>query len=212
MKGPSVSAKEAILERVRDIMRDAPPVEAASRGYRQTSEDDLDARLDLFTERLADYGAEVHQVAPSEIATKASELCRAREVNSLVAPQDLPRDWLPKEIEIHLDEMLENKVLESTGGVMTGCTLAIAQTGTIVLDSGAEQGRRVITLLPDFHICVVQREQVAGIVPEAIRRLRPSAKKPLTFISGPSATSDIELSRVEGVHGPRTLAVLLVHT
>lgn len=204
-----MSDKEAILERIRDIMQDVPPVEAVPRDYRQTSEDDLDVRLDLFTKRLADYGAEVHRVAPSEIATRATELCQARAVKSLVVPQDLPKDWFP-EVEIHPDEMLSNEILESTGGVMTGCTLAIAQTGTIVLDSGAKQGRRVITLLPDFHLCVVRSEQVAGIVPEAISRLQSSAKKPLTFISGPSATSDIELSRVEGVHGPRTLAVLVV--
>ena len=203
-----MNAKEAILERIREIMRDAPEVEIP-REYRREAKDDLESRIDLFTERLVDYGADVHHVTSGKIATKAAELCKEREVTSLVIPPDLPEDWLP-DIEIRPDEGLGNEVLEATGGVMTGCTLAVAQTGTIVLDSGAKQGRRVITLLPDFHICVVFAEQIEGIVPEALSRLKSSANQPLTFISGPSATSDIELSRVEGVHGPRALAVLIV--
>jgi L-lactate dehydrogenase complex protein LldG len=98
------------------------------------------------------------------------------------------------------------------GGVITGCFLGIAETGTIVLDSGAYQGPRAMTLLPDYHLCIVFESQVVGIVPEAIAAIRPSvlAGKPITFISGPSATADIELDRVEGVHGPRRLDVILV--
>lgn len=203
-----MNAKEAILERIREIMQDAPEVEVP-RAYRREVEDDSASRIDLFTERLVDYGADVHRITSGEIATKAAELCKEREVTSLVAPTDVPEDWLP-DVEIRPDEGLGNEVLESTGGVMTGCSLAIAQTGTIILDSGAKQGRRVITLLPDFHICVVFAEQIEGTVPEALSRLASSADQPLTFISGPSATSDIELSRVEGVHGPRALAVLIV--
>lgn len=203
-----MSAKEAILGRIREIMQDAPEVEIP-RAYRREVEGDTESRIALFTERLVDYGADVHHVTSKEIATKVTELCREREVTSLVVPTDVPKNWLP-DIEIRPDEGLGNEVLESTGGVMTGCSLAIAQTGTIVLDSGAKQGRRVITLLPDFHICVVFAEQIEGTVPEALSRLKSSADQPLTFISGPSATSDIELSRVEGVHGPRVLAVLIV--
>ena len=208
----STNAKEAILERIREIMQDAPPAEAVPRDYTQEVKDEVETRLDLFTERLEDYGADVYQITADEIATKANEICKEREIKSLVVPTDLPQDWLPRtrEVEIRPDEGLENERLEATGGVMTGCTLAVAQTGTIILDGGPKQGRRVITLLPDFYICVVQAEQVVGIVPEAIKRLKSSAKKPLTLISGPSATSDIELSRVEGVHGPRSLAVLIV--
>ena len=191
-------------------MKDSPEAEPIARDYLRTSEDDSGSRVDLFTERLVDYGADVHHVSPKEIATKAAELCEGRSVQNLVIPTDLPQDWRPEGLELRPDEGLERAVLESTDGVMTGCTLAIAQTGTIVLDGGERQGRRVITLLPDFHICVVLAEQIAGIVPEAVSRLKPSAKRPLTFISGPSATSDIELSRVEGVHGPRSLAVLVV--
>ena len=203
------TAKEVILGRIREIMQGAPEAEPIARDYIRTSDHDAAARMDLFTERLVDYGADVHHVSPKEIAKKAAELCEARGVESLVVPTDVPQDWLP-EVEVRPDEGLGRGVLESTGGVMTGCTLAIAQTGTIVLDGGERQGRRVITLLPDFHICVVFAEQIAGIVPEAVSRLESSAKRPLTFVSGPSATSDIELSRVEGVHGPRSLAVLVV--
>ena len=192
-------------------MQGAPPAETVPREYIQEVKDDVETRLDLFTERLEDYGADVYQVTADEIATKANEICKERKIKSLVVPRDLPEDWLPQnQVEIRPDEGLGNERLEATGGVMTGCTLAVAQTGTIILDGGPKQGRRVITLLPDFYICVVQTEQVVGIVPEAIKRLKSSAEKPLTLISGPSATSDIELSRVEGVHGPRSLVVLIV--
>ena len=203
------SAKEVILGRIREIMRDAPAAEPIARDYVQTSEDGADSRLEQFTERLVDYGAEVHHVTSGEIALRAAELCEAKGVESLVVPSDLPQAWLP-DVEIRSDKGLGRDVLESTGGVMTGCALAIAQTGTIILDGGERQGRRVISLLPDFHVCVILSEQIASIVPEAVSRLRSSATRPLTLISGPSATSDIELSRVEGVHGPRSLAVLVV--
>ena len=108
------------------------------------------------------------------------------------------------------DDALSNRQLDESDGVLTGCALAIAQTGTIVLDSGTAQGRRAITLLPDYHLCIVHAAQIVGLVPEAIERLHGTVRRPITFISGPSATSDIEFSRVEGVHGPRTLDVLIV--
>ena len=100
--------------------------------------------------------------------------------------------------------------LEAFGGVLTGCALAVAQTGTVVLDGGAKQGRRTLSLLPDLHLCVIFEHQIVGTVPEAVAALEGRSTHPLTFISGPSATSDIELSRVEGVHGPRTLDLILV--
>ncbi|MBC8075035.1 MAG: LUD domain-containing protein, partial [Chloroflexales bacterium] len=122
-------------------------------------------------------------------------------------------DWLPAGVEtLHDAGDASYAALDESDGVLTGCALGVAQTGTIVLDSGPSQGRRAISLVPDYHLCVVRAEQIVGLLPEAISALQAaaSAGRPLTFISGPSATSDIELNRVEGVHGPRTLEVLIV--
>ncbi|MEU4845658.1 LutC/YkgG family protein [Streptomyces gilvosporeus] len=128
---------------------------------------------------------------------------------TLIVPQGFPAAWLPDGDGTRTDiPPLDVRALDTAGGVLTTCALAIAVTGTIVLDAGPGQGRRALTLLPDYHLCVVRADQIAADVPEALRRLDP--RRPLTFISGPSATSDIELERVEGVHGPRTLDVIIV--
>jgi L-lactate dehydrogenase complex protein LldG len=134
-------------------------------------------------------------------------------VRRLVVPPDLPSEWEPGGVELLRDDGLSNEQLDGSDGVLSGCALGIAQTGTIVLDGGAVQGRRAITLVPDYHLCVVRGDQIVELVPEAIERLSDevrASRRPITFISGPSATSDIELNRVEGVHGPRTLEVLIV--
>ncbi|WP_342668333.1 LutC/YkgG family protein [Actinoplanes subtropicus] len=127
---------------------------------------------------------------------------------TVVVPPGLPTEWLPPEVEAVVDDGLEADRIGAADGVVTGAAVAIAETGTIVLDASPDQGRRIITLLPDLHICVLRPEQVVASVPEAVARLDP--RRPLTWISGPSATSDIELNRVEGVHGPRNLHVILV--
>ena len=128
-------------------------------------------------------------------------------------PAGIPRQWRSDAIEFVEDTELTAGELDRLDGVLTGCTLAIAETGTVVLAAGPTEGRRALTLVPDLHVCVVGEEQVVELVPEAMDALAElvrTERRPLTFISGPSATSDIELSRVEGVHGPRTLVVLVV--
>jgi L-lactate dehydrogenase complex protein LldG len=130
----------------------------------------------------------------------------------LALPADFPDALAPKGFEFVRDEALDNAAIAACDGVLTTCACAIAQTGTLVLDHGVGQGRRKLTLLPDYHLCFLEADQIVGLVPEAVARMEPSVKagRPLTFISGPSATSDIELNRVEGVHGPRTLDVVII--
>jgi L-lactate dehydrogenase complex protein LldG len=127
-------------------------------------------------------------------------------------PSDLPEDWRPANVELTEDESLTATDLDTLDGALTGCALAIAETGTIVLDGGDAQGRRALSLVPDYHLCIVRADSIVATVPEAVKRLEPGVKegRPLTFVSGPSATSDIELNRVEGVHGPRTLHVVVL--
>jgi L-lactate dehydrogenase complex protein LldG len=137
---------------------------------------------------------------------------RRRGRNTIVLPIDFPAELEPHGLQLLHDEDLSNDRIANADGVLTLCAAAIAETGTIVLDHGAGQGRRALTLLPDYHLCLVEAARIVGVVPEAVTRTEAAVKagRPLTFISGPSATSDIELNRVEGVHGPRTLDVLIL--
>jgi len=198
-----VSARDTILARVRDALADATPTPAIPRGYRTSGAIDDAARVALFCERVGEYKADVRRV--SEPAVEIAAVCAGRK---LVVPVGLPDAWRPEGFVE--DAGLSPHELDSVDGVVTGCTVAIAETGTIVLTAAPHEGRRVITLVPDLHVCVVETSQIVTLVPEAIERLGDAARRPLTLISGPSATSDIELNRVEGVHGPRTLVVLVV--
>lgn len=193
-----MSARDEILGRVRAALAGAPPAPDVPRGYRSTvSEDGL---LDRFVERVADYRAVVVRCAAGEVEERiAVALDGAR----AVVPPDLPWD-VPGAV---VDEGLTALELDELEAVVTAASVGIAETGTVVLDHGPGQGRRALSLVPDLHVLVVRADQVVAGVPEAVARLDPA--KPQTWVSGPSATSDIELSRVEGVHGPRRLVVLL---
>jgi L-lactate dehydrogenase complex protein LldG len=209
----SEPAREAVLARIRAALAGAPAVDAEPpRAYRTGGDADPGTLPARFAERVADYRATVRRVAPAELPAAIAAACRARGARRLVIPADLPDAWRPGGVELLADDGLGNDLLDRVDGVLTGCRLGIAETGTIVLDAGDRQGRRAITLVPDWHLCVVEAGQLVASVPEAIAALEPAARagQPITFVSGPSATSDIELDRVEGVHGPRTLEVLLV--
>lgn len=206
-------ARETILSRVRDALADAPPAAEVPRDYRQRDERSRETIIEEFIDRLLDYRAQVRRVPEGQLLVAIAGALAARGVRRLVVPSDLPGEWLPGERILFRDDGgLDNKALDRSDGVLTGCALAIAETGTIVLDHGARQGRRALSLLPDYHLCLVREEQIVGLVPEALPAMKAAARagRPLTLISGPSATSDIELSRVEGVHGPRTLEVLII--
>ncbi len=203
------SARAEVLGRIRAALSDRPGPVVVPRDYDRTR--DLGDVLTLLEKQVADYRAVVRRVPESALTEQIESSLAARGARVVVAPDDLPSWWRVGDVVWSLDtpmSPLTNAALDRADGVLTGCAVAIAQTGTIVLDAGAAQGRRALTLLPDYHLCVVHADQVVATVPEAIARL--DATRPLTFISGPSATSDIELDRVEGVHGPRNLEVLIV--
>jgi L-lactate dehydrogenase complex protein LldG len=166
--------------------------------------------VDLFEERLVDYKAGVRRTTPDGIASAVESVLsqRVRADARIVVPIGLNASWRTDADTIVDDGTLTAAELDGSDGVLTACAVAIAETGTIVLDAQADQGRRAISLVPDLHICVVRTDQIVADVPDALRLLDPT--RPLTFISGGSATSDIELKRVEGVHGPRTLEVIIV--
>jgi L-lactate dehydrogenase complex protein LldG len=210
------SARDEVLARIRSALADRPAADDPPRPYRHRGDHEPGhpALIDLLAERLTDYRAWVWRAAPDAVAaTIARALADGfpadRGRPRLVVPADLPDGWLAAvAADIVTDELLDTAALDACDGVITAAAVAVAETGTIVLDGTAGQGRRAITLVPDLHVCVVLAGQVVATVPEAIDRLDPT--RPLTWISGPSATSDIELDRVEGVHGPRTLEVVLV--
>ncbi|MEV4092351.1 LutC/YkgG family protein [Streptosporangium saharense] len=202
-----MSDRELILARIRAAVTSAPPNEIV-RDHR-TSAGPLDRAelIELFAERVADYRAVVHVTGEDEAAATIAAALAAQGLTRPLVPGGLPAEWVP-EGAVADDPPLSDAELDAVGGVVTGCAVAIAETGTIVLDAGPGQGRRALTLLPDYHLCVVRAGQIVAGVPQAVAVLDPF--RPLTWISGPSATSDIELNRVEGVHGPRTLEVVIV--
>ena len=202
------AARDEILARVRAALADRPQPQAPVRDYRRSGGAELVA---LFAERAGEYRARVHRCGRGDVATVVGEILARHDARRVAVPGDLPAAWRPSGVEL-VDDPATAAQLDDLDGVITGSALAIAETGTIALDAGAGQGARALTLVPDLHVCVVDSERIVATVPEAVELLGRSVaerRAPLTLISGPSATSDIELSRVEGVHGPRRLEIVI---
>lgn len=213
-----MSAREEVLARIAAAHAAAPPPDLGyadlPRDYRTTSELSHHELVERLVDRLLDYKASVRQCSTAELPAAIAAAIAERGAQRLVAPVDLEPAWLC-EVAADVradgpgpDAHLSVGELDALDGVITACAVAVAETGTLILDGSAGMGRRVITLIPDYHLCVVLPDQICADVPQALVRLEPTA--PITMISGPSATSDIELNRVEGVHGPRTLEVIVV--
>lgn len=221
-RGHTVTAREEVLQRIQSALgRPATPAAPPSppgdlpRAYRMSGVPHAGRLAALLADRLTDYRAHVSRCTPGHLTAVAAGALTRRGASRVVVPPglettglDLPVVAELAGVEFVTDDGLTPAELDAVDGVITGAAVAIAETGTIVMDASPGQGRRAISLIPDYHLCVVHASQIVALVPEAIARLTPA--RPLTWVSGPSATSDIELSRVEGVHGPRTLEVIIV--
>jgi len=209
-------ARATILEGIRSGLRDVDPSVAAAdyaaipRTYIRAGQLDLDARLHLLKERLRDYDTNVVDTDAASLPSTIHEVLTSHQQKNVIAADGLPQEILPSDFPFISERNASADTLNACDGIVTVCSVAIAFTGTIVLTHGAGEGARRLTLVPDRHLCIVRAEQVVETVPEAIDRLASFATHPLTFISGPSATADIEMTRIRGVHGPRFLDVVLV--
>lgn len=212
------AAKEEILARIRQAGA-AEQENALSayarieRNYRQSPARGREETLKLFEERLLDYNAGVHWVREENLSELCAQLLSTRGVRRVVIPSDLPPAWWSAAASIAefvADDAFDARTLDGFDAVMTGATLAMAETGTIVLQNVPGQGRRAISLVPDYHLCVVHAQDVVETVVEGMRRLEATRNLPTTFFSGPSATADIEMQRIKGVHGPRFVDVAVL--
>jgi L-lactate dehydrogenase complex protein LldG len=212
-----MNAREEVLARIAAAHHAAPPpslgYDDIAREYRTDAESSVAELIELLVDRLVDYRALVRQCAADDLATTIAAALADRKAQKVVVPAGLDPAWAGNFPGLltdgpSSDDQLSVSQLDAVDGVITGCAVAIAETGTLILDGSPGQGRRVLTLIPDYHLCVVHADKIVHDVPQALARLEPT--RPLTMISGPSATSDIELNRVEGVHGPRTLEVIIV--
>jgi L-lactate dehydrogenase complex protein LldG len=213
--------KKIILERIQKALKEVPADEtpediAVPRSYRREGNLGKEQRVALFAERVGEYKATVERLKKEELPEAIAEACRREEIGRLVVPPEIPPEWIPDFVAPRPDSHhapFSHQQLDIADGVLTICAAAVAETGTIILDGGEGQGRRAITLVPDYHLCVVHEDQIVELVAEGFEQFEQTVRMegaPITFISGPSATSDIELNRVEGVHGPRRLEVLIV--
>jgi L-lactate dehydrogenase complex protein LldG len=213
---PATPSRDAILDRIRSAYKtQVPDAERVAeyaelpRNYIRGSDQDSAARLHLFVDRLHEYDAGVHEASRDTVAAAVAAVLEQRGKRRLAIPARLPSDWLPQGFEFVSADNLSALEINRFDGIVSGCTLGIALTGSVVLQNAAAQGPRALSLVPDYHLCVVFADQVVGTVPEAFDRLAATAHLPTTFISGPSATADIEMTRIKGVHGPRFLDVVL---
>ena len=212
------NARKLILERVQSAIghrpegRDSAATASAeiSRTYVRSGRLELEARLDMFKERLHDYDARVTDASTASLAGTVGDVLSDCRQTKIIIADGLPTEFLPRGFDILPERDAAIEDLDTCGAVITTCSVAIGATGTIVLTHGPGEGARLLTLLPDRHVCIVKVEQIVETVPEAFERLAQFATRPLTFISGPSATADIEMIRVRGVHGPRFLDVILM--
>jgi L-lactate dehydrogenase complex protein LldG len=215
--GDISAARTEIFRRIRAAKGGASESVAAEREwsriereYTRRGTKEGAAVLELLEDRLRDYDAHVVRALEGEVAGSAAAMLSARKKRRLVIPAGLTPAWLPGGFEFVVDDGKSAVELDGFDGVVTGATVAIAETGSIVLQNVPGQGRRAISLVPDYHLCLVRVQDVVETVPEAMKRLGGTAELPTTFFSGPSATADIEMTRIKGVHGPRFLDVILI--
>jgi L-lactate dehydrogenase complex protein LldG len=212
---PAVTtARDEVLGRIRTALGAGAPVPEIPRGYRDAGTLGAagnDVAVERFCERAAEYRATVLRVERGGLSDAVGEACNRHGARRIAVPEGAPGEIPGVELVVD-DPPLSARDLDGLDGVLTGCALAIAETGTIVLDGGARSGRRALTLVPDLHLCVVEAQTIVPSVPDAVRAVAQAVAegRPITLVSGPSATSDIELDRVEGVHGPRRLEVFVV--
>jgi L-lactate dehydrogenase complex protein LldG len=211
------SQREKILASIRIALGErkdgsaiAAEYAAIPRGYAQSNQLTREAVVALFEERLLEYDAGVYRTNVGEIAATIREVLTTRGKPGLLMPVGVPATWLPEGFALEVADAVDVTQLDRSKGILTSCTVAIAETGSIVLQNAAGQGARALSLVPDYHLCVVFAAQIVASVPEAFARLAATSTLPTTFISGPSATADIEMTRIKGVHGPRFLDVLIV--
>jgi len=212
----SSASRQTVLSRIRGPHPAAAPEDAApgyasiDRAYIRTTSLNAEQKLDMLEERLIEYDTGVHRVTEATLPAVIAASIRERGAKRIIIPAGLPPAWLPPALSFTEADHLSNLELDNYDGVVSGCTVAIALTGTIVLQNAPAQGPRKLSLIPDYHLCVVFAEQIVETVSEAFDRLAATATLPTTLISGPSATADIEMTRIKGVHGPRFLDVLIV--
>ncbi|MCU1326799.1 MAG: hypothetical protein JWN34_2169 [Bryobacterales bacterium] len=204
------SAREEVLARVRTSIGTRAAEQEVIREYRQAGQLSEPGRINLFVDRLEDYNAGVYRCAAPDLPDTIAAALTARQKHRIIVPPGFPAEYLPPGFDFIRDQGFEYTQLDATDGALTAATAAIAMTGSIILTHSETEGRRALTLIPDYHLCIVRANQLVETVPEGIRALGARRTSPVTTIAGPSATADIEMTRVKGVHGPRTLDVIII--